>query len=149
MKARNHAIQSIFSTQLTKRCTCLYNHGSPLEPDTECRRELHRTNRRYQEAFKRQIPTTHVQRATLTCITRLNETRHSSHLQYEKNVSEKKKAPDFHQGLSILWRRRWESNPRYRFKPICFLSREVPSTTRPRLHVFNDVTNTPQKGPAS
>lgn len=35
------------------------------------------------------------------------------------------------------WRRRRDSNPRYRFKPICFLSREVPSTTRPRLHTEN------------
>lgn len=53
---------------------------------------------------------------------------------------EKEKALDLHQGLSIHWRRRWESNPRYRFKPICFLSREVPSTTRPRLHItFNNV----------
>jgi hypothetical protein len=37
-------------------------------------------------------------------------------------------------GIRISWRRRRDSNPRYRFKPICFLSREVPSTTRPRLH---------------
>ena len=32
-----------------------------------------------------------------------------------------------------LWRRARDSNPRYRFKPVCFLSREVPSTTRPAL----------------
>ena len=39
-------------------------------------------------------------------------------------------------GLLVLtWRRRRDSNSRYRFKPICFLSREVPSTTRPRLHL--------------
>ncbi|MEY3651260.1 MAG: hypothetical protein RLZZ351_625 [Pseudomonadota bacterium] len=32
-----------------------------------------------------------------------------------------------------VWRRARDSNPRYRFKPVCFLSREVPSTTRPAL----------------
>ncbi len=34
---------------------------------------------------------------------------------------------------TVLWRRKRDSNPRYRFKPVCFLSREVPSTTRPFL----------------
>ena len=34
---------------------------------------------------------------------------------------------------TMFWRRRWDSNPRYRFKPVCFLSREVPSAARPRL----------------
>src|SRR6187551_1612930 len=37
------------------------------------------------------------------------------------------------------WRRARDSNPRYRFKPVCFLSREVPSTTRPALR-FNQTT---------
>ena len=36
-------------------------------------------------------------------------------------------------GACIFWRRARDSNPRYRFKPVCFLSREVPSTTRPAL----------------
>ena len=31
------------------------------------------------------------------------------------------------------WRRRRDSNPGYRFWPVCSLSRGVPSTTRPRL----------------
>ena len=35
------------------------------------------------------------------------------------------------------WRRKRASNPRYRFKPVCFLSREVPSTTRPFLQQEN------------
>ena len=34
---------------------------------------------------------------------------------------------------SIAWRRRRDSNPGYRFWPVCSLSRGVPSTTRPRL----------------
>lgn len=34
------------------------------------------------------------------------------------------------------WRRARDSNPRYRFKPVCFLSREVPSTTRPALRLL-------------
>ncbi len=38
-------------------------------------------------------------------------------------------------GLFGNWRRPRDSNPRYRFKPVCFLSREVPSTTRPGLHL--------------
>ena len=33
----------------------------------------------------------------------------------------------------IHWRRRRDSNPGYRFWPVCSLSRGVPSTTRPRL----------------
>src|SRR6185437_11056956 len=33
------------------------------------------------------------------------------------------------------WRRRRDSNPGYRFWPVCSLSRGVPSTTRPRLRV--------------
>ncbi len=38
-------------------------------------------------------------------------------------------------GAFSYWRRRRDSNPRYRFKPICSLSRGVPSTTRPLLQI--------------
>src|SRR2546429_6544292 len=34
---------------------------------------------------------------------------------------------------SLIWRRERDSNPRYRFWPVCSLSRGVPSTTRPPL----------------
>ena len=44
------------------------------------------------------------------------------------------------------WRRLRESNPRYRFKPICFLSREVPSTTRPSLHILARIITRRDKG---
>src|SRR5690606_9758157 len=52
---------------------------------------------------------------------------------------ERKKPLIFIKGFGS-WRRRRDSNPRYRFKPICFLSREVPSTTRPRLHTCTTFT---------
>src|SRR3954468_17150084 len=44
--------------------------------------------------------------------------------------------PSGHHNLMNLkdyWRRRRDSNPGYRFWPVCSLSRGVPSTTRPRL----------------
>ena len=52
---------------------------------------------------------------------------------------------------TVLWRRKRDSNPRYRFKPVCFLSREVPSTTRPflrfersELYAHSPLTSTTQ-----
>ena len=36
-------------------------------------------------------------------------------------------------GTQTTWRRRRDSNPGYRFWPVCSLSRGVPSTARPRL----------------
>jgi hypothetical protein len=42
--------------------------------------------------------------------------------------------------LCGVWRRARDSNPRYRFKPVCLLSREVPSTTRPALRDILPVT---------
>ena len=49
----------------------------------------------------------------------------------------------------IFWRRRRDSNSRYRFKPICFLSREVPSTTRPGLQTNNLAKSARLKGNTS
>ena len=58
------------------------------------------------------------------------------YLQVQRCVQLKSKMPAEISGHFIYyWRRPRDSNPRYRFKPICFLSREVPSTTRPGLHL--------------
>ena len=44
----------------------------------------------------------------------------------------------FYKQKTRTWRRERDSNPRYRIKPVCFLSREVPSTTRPSLRQEGD-----------
>ena len=49
-----------------------------------------------------------------------------------KKLETSAKVPSF----MYNWRRARDSNPRYRFKPVCFLSREVPSTTRPALRLI-------------
>src|SRR3954468_350340 len=47
----------------------------------------------------------------------------------------------------LRWRRRRDSNPGYRFWPVCSLSRGVPSTTRPRLRCRTFNYNRPAARP--